>query len=174
MRAREWATLMAEYDRWMNEKLYALASELSDEERRRDLSAFFRSLHGTLDHLVMTDRIFLARLHGREVPPFTGDALVHEDWDALRRERAELDQAILEWARALPDDALERTLRYGRKPPRVLPLYVFVAQMFNHHTHHRGQATVLLKQLGRDPGVTDLPFMQYVDALAQPVEEGSP
>jgi uncharacterized damage-inducible protein DinB len=170
MQARAWATLMAEYNRWMNEKLYALASQLGDEERKRDLGAFFRSLHGTLDHVLMTDRIFVARLRGEKVPAFVPGQLVHEDFGALRAEREVRDEEILAWARALEDGALERMFRFGRTTPRMLPLYVVVAQMFNHQTHHRGQATALLTRLGVDPGVTDLPFMPYVDQLARPPE----
>ena len=161
---------MAEYNRWINEKLYAIASELSDEERKRDLGAFFRSLHGTLDHLVMTDRIFLARLRGEEVPPFQPGAFVHDDFAALRSEREARDEQILAWARALEEDGLDQTMRYGRNPPREIPRYVVIAQMFNHQTHHRGQATALLTRLGRDPGATDLPFMPFVDQLAPPAE----
>lgn len=170
MRAREWATLMAEYNRWINQKLYAIASELSDEERKRDLGAFFRSLHGTLDHVLMTDRIFVARLRGEEVPPFQPGAFVHDEFAALRSERELRDEQILTWSHALEDDVLDRRFRFGRNPPRQIPLYVVVAQMFNHQTHHRGQATALLTRLGRDPGVTDLPFMPFVDQLAQPIE----
>ncbi len=35
-----------------------------------------------------------------------------------------------------------------------------VQHFFNHQTHHRGQATTLLKQLGKDPGVTD--YVQFL------------
>ena len=45
---------------------------------------------------------------------------------------------------------------------RTLPSWILVAHLFNHQTHHRGQLTALLSQLGLDPGPTDLPFMPGV------------
>src|SRR5438094_2577914 len=67
---------MARYNRLMNERLYAVAGKLSDEERRRDLGAFFRSVHGTLNHLLLADRAWL--LHARpcslRVPRRGGEA----------------------------------------------------------------------------------------------------
>ncbi len=70
--------VLARYNRWMNERLYRLAGELTDEERTRDMGAFFRSVHGTFNHLVLTDRAWLARFTGdRELATVTasnGDA----------------------------------------------------------------------------------------------------
>jgi len=94
---------MARYNRLMNEKLYAVASELSDEERKRDLGAFFRSVHGTLNHLLLADRAWLGRFtHDRAVfesldaegrpITLTGtlDQELYADFATLRRERARL------------------------------------------------------------------------------------
>src|SRR5881296_159976 len=98
---------MARYNRLMNERLYAVASDLSDEELKRDLGAFFRSVHGTLNHLLLADRAWLGRFtHGRALfesldaggrpIPFTGalDQELYADFTALRRERARTDAAI--------------------------------------------------------------------------------
>src|SRR5690606_37886662 len=55
---------MARYNRWMNGKLYALAAGLSDADRTRDLGAFFGSIHGTLNHILLADRTWLGRFTG--------------------------------------------------------------------------------------------------------------
>jgi hypothetical protein len=56
MQIRDYAVAMAAYNQWMNEKVYVAAAELSDDERKRDLGAAFRSVHGTLNHLLLTDQ----------------------------------------------------------------------------------------------------------------------
>ena len=64
----KWLGALARYNRWMNDKLYEAAAALSDEARKRDGGAFFKSIHGTLNHLLLTDRIWLARFTGMTVP----------------------------------------------------------------------------------------------------------
>ena len=64
----EWLAASARYNRWMNDKLYALAATLSDAARKRDSGAFFKSVHGTLNHLLLTDRLWLGRFKGVAIP----------------------------------------------------------------------------------------------------------
>ena len=48
-----------------------------------------------------------------------------------------------------------------------MPRAVAVLQRFNHRTHHRGRLTTLIRQAGRDPGQTDIPWpgvARFVDA----------
>ena len=76
--------------------------------------------------------------------------------------RAALDARLPRWAAGLREDWLCEPLRYvsrvdGRT--RTVPRWVLTAHLFNHQTHHRGQLTTLLSQLGLDIGSTDLPFM---------------
>ena len=165
--------VMARYNAWMNRKLYDTAASLSDEERRRDLRAFFRSLHGTLNHLVLTDRAWLVRftkdpslfqsLDGT-TPALTGrlDQVLYDDFATLRREREKTDADVVRWVETLTDDALARSIEYysvAYERHYEHPLWWAVSHFFNHQTHHRGQATTLLAQLGRDPGRTDLADM---------------
>src|SRR4051812_19755408 len=155
---------MARYNRWMNEKLYASAALLGDDECKRDRGAFFKSIHGTLNHLLVADRIWLGRLHG-VVPPagFLAvgvralDQELFADFAELRAERRRTDQAIDAWAATATAQRLGETLRFvmgGRQREDLL--WWVVMQLFNHQTHHRGQITTLLLQAGQDPGSTDL------------------
>src|SRR5690606_20885562 len=94
MMSPEWLSASARYNRWMNDKLYGLAATLSDTARRRDGGAFFKSIHGTFNHLLLTDRIWLARFKGVSVPQgFMGpggirtlDQELYADFEELRRE----------------------------------------------------------------------------------------
>ena len=158
----EYCQLMARYNRWMNERLYALLSELPDEERKRDRGAFFGSMHGTLNHLLWGDRSWLGRFTDEPfaVPAF--GASMFADFAELAREREVTDRKMLEWAGNASSAWLDGTLSFvsrvdGRA--REMPRAVGVLQLFNHGTHHRGQLTTLIRQAGLDPGVTDLPWL---------------
>ena len=88
--------LQAEYNRWMNQSLLAVCDPLPDAMRRRDLGAFFRSVHGTFNHLPLVDRLWLARLEGRDFPVTALDQEVHADWEALKSDRAATDARVLD------------------------------------------------------------------------------
>ncbi|MBK8261902.1 MAG: DinB family protein [Nannocystis sp.] len=161
----ESALAMARYNRWMNEKLYSAAEALTDAERKCDRGAFFGSLHRTLNHLLLADRVWLGRFNGvalldGELGPGGIRALdqeLYEDFDALRRERVKTDDALDAYVATLTPEKLAADLRYVRRGAvHEFPLWHAVLHLFNHQTHHRGQVTTLLMQAGRDPGVTDL------------------
>ena len=160
----EWLAASARYNRWMNDKLYALAATLSDAARKRDSGAFFKSIHGTLNHLLLTDRLWLARFKGVAIPDgFMGpgirslDQELYADFEELRRERALTDDELSAWVPGLTIEQLAAPLVYMRRGHKLeSPLWGAVAHVFNHQTHHRGQITTLLSQQGHDPGVTDL------------------
>ncbi|MFM7346717.1 MAG: DinB family protein [Tagaea sp.] len=157
-----WLRTMAEYAVWMNAKLIARASTLSDEARKRDLGAFFKSLHATLDHVNYGDMAWLARFDGGEKPSVRHGQLMDGSWDALVARRSTLDARLKAWTNSVEQEALARDFTYvagSDGKSRTLPLWVLATHMINHGTHHRGQATTLLKQLGVDPGETDLPWL---------------
>jgi uncharacterized damage-inducible protein DinB len=163
----EHARVSARYNRWMNDKLYAVAAKLTDEELKRDRGAFFGSIHRTLNHLLLADRVWLARFTGAELqegelgPGIRSlDQELYADFDELRRERAKTDDEIDVFTATLDHEKLASNLRYLRHGvPNEFPLWHAVAHLFNHQTHHRGQVTTLLMQAGHDPGVTDLVAM---------------
>jgi uncharacterized damage-inducible protein DinB len=149
---------MAQYNSWMNAKLFALCAGLTEAERERDLHAFFRSIHGTLDHILAVDQMFLS--HFRDgTPRFLPEGELCREFPLLDRRRRELDAKILSWSGTVGADWLAEEAHFthhedGR--PRLVPRGFWVVQMFNHQTHHRGQVTTLLTQLGHDIGPTDL------------------
>ena len=157
--------LLARYNRWMNERLYAAVATLPDDERTRDRGAFFGSIQRTLSHLLWADRMWLARFGG---PPYAEPAYgadLYPDFRTLQQDREATDTQILVWAGKVTPAWLESDLRYTRKADgRTVALtgWVAAAHFFNHATHHRGQVTTLMKQAGVDPGVTDLPWMPGV------------
>ncbi len=174
----DYARTMSRYNRWMNEKLYAACADLSNEVRKQDRAAPFGSIHGTLNHLLLADRVWLARFTGVTVPgDFIGpgirslDQELFADFDDLRKERALTDEEILNWVNGLTQERLAAPLVYMRAGQKQeAPLWWAVAHVFNHQTHHRGQVTALLTQHGVDPGVTDLFAMLREEAARAPAK----
>jgi len=164
----EYCRLQARYNRWMNERLYAAAGELSEDERKRDRGAFFGSIHRTLDHILWGDRTWVGRFTGADysAPPYGADT--HATFADLARARAHADTAILAWAGALSEAWLAAPLEYRASSDgklRQLPGWVAATHLFQHGVHHRGQATALLKQAGKEIGPTDLPYLPGVVRL---------
>jgi uncharacterized damage-inducible protein DinB len=171
MKIEAYARAMASYNEWMNEQLYTLAASLSDDERKRDVGAFFASLHGTLDHLFAGDEAWMQRLHGEPVTMTSTREIRVSDFDELRASRRHLDTRITRWATGLTEKFAAAPYRFfsvTHQREHVLPGWAIVVHVFNHQTHHRGQATTILKQLGREPGVMDLPWIPHFAEGATP------
>lgn len=155
----------------MNERLYAACEVLTDAQRKADRGAFFKSIHHALTHLVLADKMWLARFAAQgpvvaalqpgllAVPAgsdYTSD--LHPDWADLKQTRNALDAAIEQWVADMQPEFLTNTMRYANTKgvQRAHPAWQAMTHFFNHQTHHRGQVTTLLTQAGVDVGVTDL------------------
>ncbi|WKB52404.1 DinB family protein [Eleftheria terrae] len=162
---------MARYNAWFNARLYEAAAGLSDDERKRDRGAFFGSIHGTLNHLLLGDKLWLGRFAklGTDLtmlddtvlslPPFTGlNMQLYDDFAAMQGHRVRVDAAIEAFSLWLTPQRVSQTLTYTTSTglARSHPAWEALSHFFNHQTHHRGQVTTLLMQAGVDPGTTDL------------------
>lgn len=157
-----YATLMAEYGRWMNQKIFAGCERLSDDDRRRDRGAFFKSIHATLDHLLWGDGIWLGRFTGKSYPTGPVGELLYPDFSAMKEARAALDTDIVAWAATVTPAWLDEPVTWTSKLygfTQTVPRLVQVVQMFNHGTHHRGQVHAMLTAAGIDVGPTDVPVL---------------
>jgi uncharacterized damage-inducible protein DinB len=153
----------AAYNRWANARLYQAAFSLSDADYRRDVGAFFKSMHGTLNHLLLTDRLWLKRLTGEGEHPNRLDAIIHDDRHALALARADEDDRIIAYVASLDDAALDGLLAYTNTSGKAFEQKRrdILAHLFNHQTHHRGQAHTILSIItGRQPPSLDLLLMQ--------------
>jgi len=154
--------MMAAYGAWMNGRMLESCGELTDADRRRDLGAFFKSVHGTFDHLIYGDAAWMGRFTGSAMPVKPIGEIAHATWEELEIARRALDIRIERWAADVTEEWLAEHMSYvsvNDGKTRTLPRWVLATHMFNHGTHHRGQLTTLMKQLGIDPGVTDLPWL---------------
>jgi uncharacterized damage-inducible protein DinB len=153
----------AAYNRWANARLYEAAFALSDADYRRNVGAFFKSMHGTLNHLLLTDRIWLKRLTGEGDHPNRLDAVIHEGRRNLALARADEDDRIIRYIVSLDETDLDGQQRYATTAGKPFQdrRRDILAHLFNHQTHHRGQAhTILSICTGREPPPLDLLAME--------------
>ena len=158
--------IMARYNAWANKRLYETVGTLSDEDYRSDRGAFFGSIHGTLNHILVGDRIWSSRIIGEYSGIKSLDAILHEDLEGLRQARTAMDDHIRLMVDRMSvglDGGFEREVRYRTMsggPKHASPAHHIFLTLFNHQTHHRGQIHCLLTQLGIEtPPPLDVIFM---------------
>lgn len=149
---------LARYNTLANRCLYEACAALSDQQRKADRKAFFGSIHGTLNHLLIGDRIWLARLEGGAAPSTGLDGVPFEDFAALHESRQQEDQRLEAYAVTLTEADLARQIDYTNNEGRSFsdPVSLALPHLFNHQTHHRGQVHDMLSQIGPNPLVLDM------------------
>ena len=153
----------AAYNRWANARVYEAALALSDADYRRNVGAFFKSLHGTLNHLLLTDRQWLKRLTGEGETFDRLDTILYEDRRELTLARIAEDERIIRYIGSLGADDFEGLLAYANSTGKTFQQKRrdILAHLFNHQTHHRGHAHAILSIVtGREPPSLDLLAMQ--------------
>ena len=162
--------MLASYNSLANRRLYQACGRLGEAQRKRERPAFFGSIHGTLNHIMVGDRIWLARFEGEEVPSTNVDAILYEGFEELREARRAEDARIEAFASGLDERFLGGEIRYtnneGNAPAD--PVHLLVAPLFNPQTPHRGQVHDILSQTAVPPPVLDL------HRIIRPNPEGSP
>jgi len=150
---------LADYNHWANLRIYGAALEMPEERYRRPTGVFFGSLHGTLNHLLLTDRIWLKRLTGTGEHPDRLDTILYDDRQELLRARLVEDARLKDVVGGYDAADLSRIISYqttsGR--PYSQSLQDILLHLFNHQTHHRGQAHACCSIVtSREPPTLDL------------------
>ncbi|HWK94079.1 MAG TPA: DinB family protein [Pseudolabrys sp.] len=144
--------MFAAYNAWCNERLYEAAAKVPDDEYRADRGAFFKSLHGTLNHLLVADRIWMRRFTGAGEAPPALNTILFDRFEDLRAARRSQDVLINRYIDGLDQEKLTGMFRYKTvtTPQKTIeqPLAPALDHFFNHQTHHRGQAHALLTAIG--------------------------
>ena len=155
--------MLAHYNAFANRRLYDAAAALSDVDYRADHGAFFKSVEGTLNHLLVTDRIWMKRFTGVGATADSLDAILFDELAPLRAAREAEDSRIRVYVEALGEAELTRVISYrGVTSPRLIeqPLWEALTHFFNHQTHHRGQAHALLTRIAGAAPELDLLIYQ--------------
>ena len=163
--------LMAKYNQLMNQRLLTAASELSNDSLVEDKGAFFKSVIGSLNHILIGDILWLTRfayhptaysslkpLFERKKPSRL-DEILYADLSSFGEERAKIDHIIIQWCNEIIEDDLDKPLRHKNFKGVEFNkrLGDLILHLFLHQIHHRGQITTLLSQENIDFGETDLP-----------------
>ena len=155
--------MLAGYNAWVNRRLYGAVARLSEAQYRDDHGAFFGSVHGTLNHLLVGDRIWMQRFTGKGEAPARLDEILYEDFATLDEARQREDRRIIDYIRGLSEADLSGTLRYRttRSPVEIeQELTPLLLHFFNHQTHHRGQAHGILTHITGEAPSFDLLIYQ--------------
>ncbi|MBC7313006.1 MAG: damage-inducible protein DinB [Rhizobium sp.] len=151
--------MFAAYNQWANRTLYSAARDLTAEELNADRGAFFGSLFATLTHIVVADRIWLRRFTNLGPLHSALDEKPFETFTELARARQDEDRRIIDWCEALTQEQLSGDFTYSpitNPTPISQKLGPALAHLFNHQTHHRGQAHATLTALGKPSLSLDL------------------
>jgi uncharacterized damage-inducible protein DinB len=154
---------LAAYNRWANARLYAAALALPEEAYRRPTGIFFGSLHGTLNHLLLTDRLWLKRLTGEGEHPSKLNAILYDNRADLTRARLAEDARLISVVEQYDDAQLAAKVAYrttsGSSQEQIRA--DILSHLFNHQTHHRGQGHACLSIVtGTEPPPLDLLIFQ--------------
>jgi uncharacterized damage-inducible protein DinB len=152
---------LAAYNRWANRRIYADAGSLPDVVRKRPAGLFFGSVHATLNHLLVTDYIWMRRFTGEGPQPERLNQILHEDFFDLRASREHQDDRIFDFVTGL--EAYDRVISYQNSAGKTFQqsLAPALTHFFNHQTHHRGQVHAGLTIAGiREPAPLDLLVLQ--------------
>ncbi len=158
---------LARYNGWANRRLFEAAGKLDPAEWEAPRSGFFGSLQKTLNHILVADRIWLARFEARDHGMRALDQILHPDFAALKRAREAEDVWILSFLDRLPEARLAEELAYSNMAGEAkrLQLSFALAHFFNHQTHHRGQAHAMLSGTRVPPPPLDLLYFLAEDRI---------
>ena len=149
---------MARYNAWANDRLYTACAALPEAEYMKARGAFFGSIHGTLNHILLGDKAWMGRLEG-VAASFDGlDQILHDDFAGLSDARTTEDRHIATFTERLRPAHLEDIVTYRNHAGEAqeTPVRWILTHMLNHATHHRGQVHGMLSQVPVDPPPLDL------------------
>src|SRR5215813_7119932 len=148
----------ARYNAWANRRLYEACAALSPEDCRPRRPSFFSSIHATLNHILVGDRVWMGRFEGVPSGIERLDQILYDAFADLRAAREAEDARILGFVCGLGEDAIAATLRYRNMAgePQETLLAWTLAHFFNHQTHHRGQVHGMLSGTPVAPPELDL------------------
>ena len=161
MITRDYCLMMARYNRWQSESMCGAAESLGSEERHKGRGVFFRSIVGTLNHILWADVIWMSRFGDGNAPSIgiRASPSYTRDWQNFRAQRTDMDERIGGWAERLNPGDLDgrRVWHSGTLNAQVERSFALcVMHFFNHQTHHRGQVHAMLTAAGARPDDTDL------------------
>ena len=151
--------LLANYNKWANEKIITSCKKLTETEYMKDRGAFFSSIHGTLNHLLVVDRAFVAYIEEKNHGLKSLDQILYENLFQLEEARIKEDKRLVDLVNNLSEESIHKEITYNgfETGKTTHTINTILLSMFNHQTHHRGQIHNMLSQAGIKPPQIDIP-----------------
>jgi uncharacterized damage-inducible protein DinB len=149
----------ARYNAWANQRLYAVADKLSPEQLSEDRQGFFKSVLGTLNHILLADLIYRERLEQKPTRFTRLDEIIFTDFGELQSNQFAQDEWYVGFCEAMDPADLEGTLSFDTVETGEyfsLPLRNCLTNLFQHQIHHRGQTHHMLSCAGLEPPPLDV------------------
>lgn len=151
----------ARYNAWANVRIYNALRELSDAERKADRKAFFKSIHNTMNHVLLADLIYRERLERKPTTYTALDEVLHPGFDELEAAHRANDTWYAGFCAAMTQEELDANLTFtavgmDRKEVFSLPMKLCLTNLFQHQIHHRGQVHQMISEAGRSPPPVDV------------------
>ena len=151
--------LLANFNTWANTKIFSSCKELDDTEYKKDRGAFFSSIHGTLNHLLVVDRAYISRIEGRDHGLKSLDQILYENLFQLEEARIKEDKHLVDLINSLSEESIHKEITYKgfETENTTYTINLILITLFNHQTHHRGQIHNMLSQADIKPPQIDIP-----------------
>ena len=151
--------LLANFNTWANTKIFFSCKELDDTEYEKDRKAFFSSIHGTLNHLLIVDRAYISRIEGKDHGLRSLDQIIFESLLQLEEARIKEDKRLVDLVNNLSKESIHKEITYKsfETGKQTHTINLILITLFNHQTHHRGQIHNMLSQAGIKPPQIDIP-----------------
>lgn len=162
---RDYFAGQVRYQGWANEVLFGVLDRLTETERRADLGLFFHDMHRTVDHLLVVNRLWRARLRG-EAPRVDFKTVSQPEWEGLKTAFREEIAETGAWVAAQPDGGFEDVARFTSSDGKMreMPVVDVLTHMMYHLVHHRGQVSAAVTRLGGD--APEMDYLYYLRARA--------
>jgi len=151
--------LLANFNAWANTKIISSCKELGDTEYKKDRKAFFSSIHGTLNHLLVVDRLYISRMQETDHGLKSMDQILYENINDLEEARIKEDKRLVGLVNNLSEESIHKEITYKgfETGNTTYTINMILITLFNHQTHHRGQIHNMLSQAGIKPPQIDIP-----------------
>lgn len=149
----------ARYNAWANSRIHVACGRQSPAELAEDRRGFFKSILGTLNHILVADLIYRERLEKQPTSFDRLDTILHDDFAALRAAQKAQDAWYVEFADGMDPAELDGTLSFdtvGTGEYFSLPLRTCLTNLFEHQIHHRGQIHHMISHAGHYPPPLDV------------------
>jgi uncharacterized damage-inducible protein DinB len=164
MKVKAYLRSLLEYNAWANAELFKAVRELPPEEVTKKRKTVLESIHLSLNHLLVIDRIWHAHMQGRHHGISDRRARLYDDLDELWKARREMDRTLLDYLDSLDEDALEEVVDYeliGGNTGSLSRAMCFT-HLAIHGAYHRGWIADMFGQADRPPPIIDIPVYERV------------